>query len=111
MVHIENVARHRLRMDLEKRHVRRSRIEGNTLGASLLRAACLCQRHRHINRFPRHAQRPAAGLHQHGIVLFPSAVPRFSWKLMIDPSVAKGRYRQHSQARFVLETRRHPPLP
>lgn len=48
-------------------------------------------------------------LAQHGIVLFPSAVSRFSWNLVIEPTVAKERYRLHSQARFVLDTRLHPP--
>ncbi|QHI97884.1 RES domain-containing protein [Xylophilus rhododendri] len=50
-------------------------------------------------------------LAQHGIVLFPSAVSRFSWNLVMEPAVAKGRYRQNSQARLVLDTRLHPPLP
>jgi len=51
MAHVENVARHRLHTDLEKSHARSSQIEGNTLGAALLRAAYLCQRHGNINRF------------------------------------------------------------
>lgn len=80
MVHIENVARHRLRMNLEKRHVRSFRIEGKTLGASLLRAACLCQRQRHINRFP---GTPVAGqqafgselLSQHSTCCSPAPCP------------------------------------
>jgi hypothetical protein len=36
-------------------------------------------------------------------------VSRFSWNLVIEPSVAKTRYRQHSQAPLVLDTRLHPP--
>lgn len=48
-------------------------------------------------------------LAQHGIVLFPSAVSRFSWNLVIEPGIAQGRYRQLSQAPFVLDTRLHPP--
>lgn len=48
-------------------------------------------------------------LQQSGIVLFPSAVSRFSWNLVIEPEVAEGRYRLHSQAAFVLDTRLHPP--
>lgn len=48
-------------------------------------------------------------LARHGIVLFPSAVSRFSWNLVIDPGTAEGRYRCQSQARFVLDTRLHPP--
>lgn len=47
-------------------------------------------------------------LARHGIVLFPSAVSRFSWNLVIEPGVAKDRYRPHSQGRFVLDTRLHP---
>jgi RES domain-containing protein len=48
-------------------------------------------------------------LARHGLVLFPSAVSRFSWNLVIEPGVARDRYRLHSQARFVLDTRLHPP--
>ena len=48
-------------------------------------------------------------LEQHGIVLFPSAVSRFSWNLVIEPDAAEGRYRKSSQARFELDTRLHPP--
>lgn len=50
-------------------------------------------------------------LAQHGMVIFPSAVSRFSWNLVIEPTVAKGRYRPHSQAPFSLDTRLHPPQP
>jgi len=50
-------------------------------------------------------------LEQHGIVLLPSASSRFSWNLVIEPGVAKGRYRLHSQAQFVLDTRLPPPTP
>lgn len=48
-------------------------------------------------------------LAQHGIVLFPSAVSRFSWNLVLDPDRAGGRYLRHSQAPFSLDTRLHPP--
>lgn len=50
-------------------------------------------------------------LAQHGIVLFPSTVSRFSWNIVIEPGVAVGRYRLHSQGTFVLDTRLHPPGP
>ena len=48
-------------------------------------------------------------LSRHGIVLFPSAVSRFSWNLVMDPGVAQGRYKLSSQAKFILDTRLHPP--
>lgn len=46
-------------------------------------------------------------LRQYGIVLFPSTVSRFSWNLALDPEVAGGRYRMHTQGAFVLDTRLH----
>lgn len=48
-------------------------------------------------------------LARHGIVLFPSAVSRFSWNLVIEPELVQYRYRLHSQAPFFLDTRLHPP--
>ena len=50
-------------------------------------------------------------LAEHGIVLFPSTVSRFSWNLVMDPGLARGRYRLHSPARVALDTRLHPPQP
>lgn len=40
-----------------------------------------------------------------------SAVSCFSWNLVIEPGIAKGRYRPHSQAPFILDTRLHPSRP
>jgi RES domain-containing protein len=49
-------------------------------------------------------------LAQHGIVMFPSAVSSFSWNLVIEPHVARGRFRLDAQDRFAMDTRLHPPL-
>jgi len=46
---------------------------------------------------------------EHGIVLFPSAVSSFSWNLVFDPDVARGRYSLGAQERFAMDTRLHPP--
>ena len=48
-------------------------------------------------------------LAQHGIVLFPSTVSTFSWNLVFEPDIAKGRYSLKAQERFVMDTRLHPP--
>lgn len=51
----------------------------------------------------------AALLAQHGLVLWPSAVSKPSWNLVLAPAVAAGRYRLLSQQRLVVDTRLHPP--
>ena len=48
-------------------------------------------------------------LAQYGIVMFPSAVSTFSWNLVFEPDVAKGRISLKAQDCFVMDTRLHPP--
>ena len=51
----------------------------------------------------------SALLARHGMVLFPSTISGFSWNLVFDPEVARGRYALAAQQRFALDTRLHPP--
>ena len=46
-----------------------------------------------------------------GFVLFPSAVSKFSWNLVFEPKVARGKYKLRSQERLVVDTRFSPPTP
>ena len=47
-------------------------------------------------------------LNQHGVVVFPSAVSKRSWNLVLEPTVAQGRYRLRSQERLSVDTRLNP---
>jgi RES domain-containing protein len=39
------------------------------------------------------------------MVLFPRAVSKKSWNLVLDPGVARGRYRLRSQEQLSVDTR------
>lgn len=54
-------------------------------------------------------KRGSALLSAHAFVVIPSAVSTASWNLMFTPSRAAGKYRLHTQERFALDTRLHPP--
>jgi len=46
---------------------------------------------------------------KHPFVLVPCVISTHSWNLLINPDLAAGKFKEHSNEAFALDTRLHPP--